>query len=228
MVAGRERPVSEGGGVRSRHGLSFGGHYDPGRTSWGALVAHNDDTLAPGSTYGRHDHRDVEILTWVLAGRMRHDGPDGSAVVAPGTLQHLAAGTGWHHDEACDGDEPVRLLQMWIAPGLDDPPPGPPALTHVAVPREPGVPVLAAGSDDAALVRLRRPRVSLVFVRLGSGGTFAPAGAAWRHVHVAAGSVRGPGEGAARAGDSLEIAREGPVELVAGDEGAEVLVVATD
>src|SRR3954454_5902455 len=105
-----DRPVSAGGGVRSRHGLSFGAHYDPERTSFGALVAHNDDELAAGVAYGAHEHRDVEILAWVVEGTMIPAGPDGVDPPAPaGTLQHLVAGTGWHHDERAAPEAPALL-----------------------------------------------------------------------------------------------------------------------
>ena len=125
------RPVSEGDGVRSRHGLSFGAHYDPERTSFGALVAHNDDELAAGVAYGAHEHRDVEILAWVVDGTMIHTGPAGVDTPAPaGTLQHLVAGTGWHHDERAAPETPAHLVQVWVTPGMDDPPPGEPRDRH--------------------------------------------------------------------------------------------------
>lgn len=209
---GVDRPVTEAVGLTQRHGLSFGAHYDPDRTAFGALVAHNEDTLSPGVHYGAHEHRDVEILSWVLEGAMRHVGPDGTEhVVRPGTLQLLAAGTGWRHDEGAAGDGPVRLLQCWIAPGLDDPPPAPPSLRHVPI-----------GDGVTAAPSLRRGGVTVTVARLGAGERFSPASARWRHVHVARGAVDG-----AAAGDTLEVTGEGPLTLAAGVGGAELLVVAT-
>ena len=160
-----ERPVSEGVGVRSRHGLSFGAHYDPERTSFGALVAHNDDELAAGVAYGAHEHRDVEILAWVVDGTMIHTGPDGVDTPAPaGTLQHLVAGTGWHHDERAAAEAPAHLVQVWVTPGMDDPPPGEPSLTHHR-------PDLAAGPF---VLGLRRPGVTVTVARLDAGGRVVP------------------------------------------------------
>ena len=173
-----ERPVSEGGGVRSRHGLSFGAHYDPERTSFGALVAHNDDELAAGVAYGAHEHRDVEILAWVVDGTMIHTGPDGVDTPAPaGTLQHLVAGTGWHHDERAAAEAPAHLVQVWVTPGMDDPPPGEPSLTHHR-------PDLAAGPF---VLGLRRPGVTVTVARLAAGDAWSPADGEFRHVHVARG-----------------------------------------
>lgn len=202
-----DRSVTEGGGVCSRHGLSFGPHYDPERTSFGALVAHNDDTLAAGVAYGAHEHRDVEILAWVLEGTMIHTGPDGVEIPVPaGTLQHLVAGTGWHHDERASPSGPAHLIQVWVAPGPDDPPPGEPSLRH--------------HRGDLTLP-LRRPGVTVTVARVGAG-SWSPGDGAFRHVHVGRGSL-----GDAVAGDSLEITGAGPVAFDAGADGADLLVVTT-
>jgi redox-sensitive bicupin YhaK (pirin superfamily) len=208
-----DRPVSSGDGVTSRHGLSFGAHYDPERTSFGALVAHNDDELAAGVAYGAHEHRDVEILAWVVDGTMVHTGPDGTETRAPaGTLQHLVAGTGWHHDERAADDGPAHLVQVWVTPGMDDPPPGEPSLTHHR-------PDLAAGPF---VLPLRRPGVTVTVVRVAAGETWSPDDGAFRHVHVARGALAG-----LDAGDSLEVEGHGALTLHAGPEGAELVVVTT-
>ena len=209
LRAGAERPVSAGGGVHSRHGLSFGAHYDPARTAFGALVAHNDDHLEPGVAYGPHDHRDVEILAWVLSGSLVHVGPTGTEDVAPaGTLQHLVAGTGWHHDERA-GPEGVHVLQIWIAPGLDDPPPGEPSLTHLT----PAPPYVHP---------LRRAGATLALDRLAPGERWRAPDGSHRHVHVTRGAL-----GDAAPGDTLEITGPGPVDLTAGPDGADLVVVTT-
>lgn len=203
-----DRPVTVGGGVWSRHGLSFGAHYDPERTAFGALVAHNDDVLDAGVAYGAHEHRDIEILAWVVDGTMIHAGPDGTETPVPaGTLQHLVAGTGWHHDERAAEGGPAHLVQVWVTPGMDDPPPGEPSLTHHR-------------ADGDLTVALRRPGVTVTVARVA--GEWSSEGGAFRHVHVTRGSL-----GDAVAGDSLEITGEGSVSLAAGPDGAEILVVTT-
>lgn len=226
--------MSTGPGVVSRHGLSFGVHYDPERTAFGALVAHNDDTLAAGVAYGGHEHADVEILAWVVDGAIVHTGPDGREdTVGPGTLQYLAAGTGWRHDERAADAGPAHVLQTWITPALDDPPAGEPELRYVPVDLV-GGPVAVAGGPDAP-VPLRRTGVTLSIGRLSPGERWELPDGRWRHVHVARGRLVAPST--VEAGDTLEITAEGTVTLVAGDPGAdarnddsgvvEVLVVAT-
>ncbi|WP_246456367.1 pirin family protein [Nocardioides mesophilus] len=106
-------------GIRTRHSFSFGRHYDPGNTAHALLVAHNDDRVRPGHGYPRHPHQDLEILTWVLSGALRHEDSQGTGgLVAPGTLQRLSAGSGIEHTEwndAATGSE-VRFVQMWVRP----------------------------------------------------------------------------------------------------------------
>lgn len=201
-------------GVTSRHGLSFGAHYDPDRTAFGALVAHNEDELAAGVAYGEHSHRDVEILTWVLDGAIVHRGPDGREdVVGPGTLQHLTAGTGWRHDERAHAAGPAHLLQVWIAPAPDDPPPGAPSLRHLSVDLDRG----------PVTVPAHRAGARVVLARLAAGEVWAVPPGSWRHVHVARGSTSEADEG-----DSLEVTGDGTLTVTAGPDGAEVLVVTTD
>lgn len=222
---GAGRPVSAGDGVVSRHALSFGAHYDPERTSFGALVAHNDDVLGPGVAYGAHEHRDVEILAWVVAGTLVHRGPDGRDDTAgAGTLQYLSAGTGWHHDERAGDDAPLHVVQLWLAPGLDDPPPADPELRQVPV--DPDAVEVEVAGGDAALVALRRTGVSVRVVRPAAAERWAPGPGRWHHVHVVRGALR-TADQVAGPGDDLEVTGEGPVELVAGEAGTELLVVTT-
>ncbi|MFD0347379.1 pirin family protein [Kitasatospora aburaviensis] len=87
-------------GIETRHAFSFAGHYDPRNTHFGALLACNEELLAPGAGFDEHRHRDTEILTWVLEGALAHrDSRGHSGVVRPGMLQHLSAGSGVTHTE---------------------------------------------------------------------------------------------------------------------------------
>lgn len=110
------------GWLRSRLSFCFSGYYDPERVSFGALRVLNDHLLAPGEGFGSHPHADMEIVTIVLAGSLRHGGgPDDMRTLPPGGVQVMTAGTGIAHSEGnASGDEPVEFLQIWVrtdAPG---------------------------------------------------------------------------------------------------------------
>lgn len=99
-------------GVRTSHGFAFGGH--PGPTSLGAMVLHDEHLLAPGAGFPPHDHRELEIVTWVLEGLLEHRGLADRSL-GPGSVQHLTAGTGVRHAEQA-GDLPTRFVQCWLLP----------------------------------------------------------------------------------------------------------------
>jgi quercetin 2,3-dioxygenase len=120
-----DRFVTVGNGVRTSHLLSFGDHYDPSRTTIGPVIAHNDEIVDPGAGYALHRHRGIEIVTWVVAGRLAHRDSAGEGVLGPGSAQLLGAGSGVDHEETAaiaDGrvTSPTRFIQMWLAADRPD------------------------------------------------------------------------------------------------------------
>jgi len=101
-----------------RHSFSFNRYYDPKWMGFRSLRVINDDRIAAGGKFGTHPHENMEILTWVLDGRLVHeDSTGGRGELLPGDLQKMTAGTGVYHSEANgSGTEPLRLLQIWIEP----------------------------------------------------------------------------------------------------------------
>jgi redox-sensitive bicupin YhaK (pirin superfamily) len=118
--AGKDRFVTRAEGRTTWHSFSFGSHYDPGNVGFSQLVAHNDERLPPGTGYDDHPHADLEIVTWVLTGALRHTSTAGSGVIGPGQVQRLSAGSGVVHSEMADGPEQTRFLQAWVRPDEPD------------------------------------------------------------------------------------------------------------
>ncbi len=111
--------------LASRHTFSFGEYWDPRWQSFYSLRVINDDIVAPGSGFGMHGHRDMEIITVVLSGALQHrDSLGNGEVIVPGEVQVMTAGAGIRHSEFNPStEEPVHLLQIWIEPSRKGLPP---------------------------------------------------------------------------------------------------------
>lgn len=108
-------------GRQTRHAFSFGLHYDPERTGFGAMVCHDDHHLRAGVGFDMHRHAGIEIVTWVVSGALEHrDSLGTSRVLVPGEAALLSAGSGVEHSEmAVAGGGPTRFVQVWLS--ADDP-----------------------------------------------------------------------------------------------------------
>jgi quercetin 2,3-dioxygenase len=115
---GNQRGITEIGWLHSRHSFSFGRYYDPQNMGYRSLRVINDDIVEPRSGFGEHGHDNMEIITWVIKGTLRHadsTGTDGE--IRPGEVQTMTAGRGIRHSEINpSSSEAVHLLQIWIEP----------------------------------------------------------------------------------------------------------------
>lgn len=216
----------------SRHSFAFGSHYDPDDIGFGPLQAFNSDLLQPGPGYPVHAHRDVEILTWVVAGSLVHQECGGTAtVIRAGQLHQLSAGSGIRHTEFSADDRPVQVVQMWLTPDQFGLPPSH-RLIPVADRLESGRLVeVASGLADPGnpdVLRIRQRAAALSVARLPAGEAVTLPAARYVHLFLTSGSVTaqgrdGAGLGSLAAGDALRIT-DGGGERVSADEPAELLV----
>ncbi|WP_395571664.1 pirin family protein [Streptomyces sp. BK79] len=195
-------------GIESRHAFSFGPHYDPGNLRFGALIACNEERLAPGAGFDEHPHSHTEIVTWVVEGELTHRDTAGhETVVRAGDVQRLSSAAGVRHVERNDGPVPLTFVQMWLAPLT---PGGDPAYEIVR------------GIADSTPYAVPEAAAMLHVRRLTAGERTAVPDGAWVYVHVVRGEVTLDGE-ELDAGDAARITDAEGMDAVAVTP-AEVLV----
>ncbi|MDQ1038891.1 redox-sensitive bicupin YhaK (pirin superfamily) [Streptomyces sp. V3I8] len=204
----RYRGGDPAAGIESLHAFSFGPHYDPDNLRFGAVIACNEERLAPGAGFAEHPHSHTEIVTWVVEGELTHrDSAGHESVVRPGDVQRLSSAGGVRHTERNDGTAPLHFVQMWLAP-LE--PGGDPAYEVVH------------GIADSTPYAVPQAGAMLHVRRLAPGERTAVPDAPLLYAHVVHGEVLLDGE-RLHTGDAARVTDAKDLEAVAGSE-AELLL----
>ena len=218
-----ERGYADHGWLKSFHTFSFADYFDPEHVEFGPLRVINEDRVQPGMGFGTHGHRDMEIISYVLAGELAHEDSMGNgSTIRPGDVQRMSAGTGVAHSEYNGSEqEPVHFLQIWIEPSAAGLPPSYEQKRFEPAEKRGRLRLIASpdGRDGSVTVH----QDALVFAGLFDGKEAATYELTRErgYVHVARGKIR-VNSHALEAGDALKI-DAGPIELKGG-EGAEVLL----
>ena len=219
-----ERGHANHGWLDSNFSFSFDQYYDPAHMGFHALRVINEDRVAPASGFGKHPHRDMEILTYVLEGAVKHEDSTGaSETLVPGELQHMSAGTGVRHSEMNPSDsETLHLLQIWLLPNQLGIPPKY-EQKRFNVQDEPNKLHLLASTDERDGSFKIYSGAELLAAKLDAGGSVSHTfklGNGW--LQVARGSVSVAG-GTLQAGDGLALEGESSI-TISSQSGAELLL----
>jgi quercetin 2,3-dioxygenase len=219
-----ERGHADHGWLDTWHTFSFADYHDPAHMGFRSLRVINDDTIAAGTGFGTHPHRDMEIITYVLDGAVGHkDSMGNGSVIQPGEVQRMSAGTGVRHSEHNAAEGKTHLLQIWIQPDRSG---HPPSYEQTMFPdaEKRGRLRLVASPDgrDGSVTIHQDARIHAGLFDGDETATLelAPGRHAW--VHVARGQVEVNGAPLA-AGDGVAISGE-PAIAVKNGKGAEILV----
>lgn len=184
------RGFADHGWLKSFHSFSFADYFDPAWMGWGNLRVINEDRIAPGTGFGTHGHRDMEIISYVLEGNLAHKDSMGNVKgIPPGDVQRMSAGTGVRHSEFNHApDQTTHFLQIWIEPNV----------TGI----DPGYEQKSFGTDQ------KRGKLRLVASNGGVDGSV--------HINADASMYAGLFDGAEESAISLNPQRKAYVHLVRG------------
>ena len=219
----QERGYADHGWLKSFHSFSFAGYHDPRHMGWGNLRVINEDRIAPGSGFGTHGHRDMEIISYVLTGNLAHKDSMGNVKgIPPGDVQRMSAGSGVMHSEFNHApQETTHFFQIWIEPNVRGIAPSYEQQT------------VEPASKRGALVRIAGPEGAAVKIHADASlyaGLFDGAEAATltiapgrkAYVHLIRGALQVNGA-ALSTGDAALLDNETTIALTHGQD-AEVLV----
>jgi len=220
-----DRGYADHGWLKSYHSFSFADYYDPAYMSWGNLRVINDDLIAAGSGFGKHGHRDMEIVTYVTAGLLGHEDNMGNGTdIPPGDVQRMSAGRGVMHSEFNHApDQTTHLFQIWIEPIQKGIAPGYEQKSFAEAEKRGCLRLIASADGAQSSVTIHAD--AAIYAGLFDAAETAtlslnPARKAYLHVARGTATVNGQ---KLQKGDAVLVADESSLTVAAGQD-AEVLV----
>ena len=221
----KERGYADHGWLKSHHSFSFAGYQDPRHMGFGNLRVINEDRIAPGTGFGTHGHRDMEIISYVLSGNLAHKDTMGNVKgIPPGDVQRMSAGTGVQHSEFNHApSDTTHFLQIWIEPNVTGIAPGYEQKTFAEAEKSGKLRLVASGDGAQGSVTIHAD--ARLYAGLFDGAqtaTLALDSNRKSYVHLVRGSLEVNGQ-KLTTGDAALLSDEHQLELKNGKD-AEVLV----
>ena len=221
----QDRGYADHGWLKSLHSFSFADYHDPEHMGWGKLRVINEDRIAPGNGFGKHGHRDMEIISYVVSGELAHqDSMGNGAAIPPGDVQRMSAGSGVTHSEFNHAqDATTHFFQIWIEPNQRGIPPSYEQKSFTEAEKR-GVLRLVASADGAhGSVRIHADASLYAgLLDTGESATLPLDPQRLAYVHLIRGKLKVNGQ-PLLAGDAAMLAHESSLELGEGQD-AEILV----
>jgi quercetin 2,3-dioxygenase len=220
-----ERGLADHGWLRSYHSFSFADYYDPEHAGFGHLRVINEDRIQPGTGFGTHGHRDMEIISYVLEGALAHkDSMGNGSIIVPGDVQRMSAGKGVLHSEFNQAPADVtHFLQIWIEPNVSGIAPSYEQKHFDAASKRGRLRLLASPDGREGSVTIHQDAYLYAALLDGADRAVHKLSPGRRaYVHVARGNVRANDQ-ALEAGDALKAVNTPEIVLKQGED-AEVLL----
>jgi redox-sensitive bicupin YhaK (pirin superfamily) len=221
----QDRGLAEHGWLRSYHSFSFADYHDPEHMGFGDLRVINEDRIQPGTGFGTHGHRDMEIISYVLEGALAHkDSMGNGSTIVPGDVQRMSAGKGVRHSEFNQSKDGVtHFLQIWIEPNATGIAPSYEQKHFDAASRQGKLRLVASPDGRDASVTIHQD--AFLYAGLLNGAdravhTIPPGRRAY--LHLARGKLTANGQ-ALEAGDAMKVV-DAPELLLEQGKDAEVLL----
>jgi redox-sensitive bicupin YhaK (pirin superfamily) len=222
-----ERGHADHGWLDSHHTFSFANYYDPEHMGFRSLRVINEDRVAEGRGFGAHPHRDMEILTYVLSGKLAHKDSMGHIeLLGPNEIQRMSAGSGVVHSEFNGSDtEPAHFFQIWIEPKTRGTAPSYEQLKFEAEEKQNRFKLLASPTPAPGAATLNQDaKVSVAELEPGHKLEYDLGTARHAWLHVVRGEVAINGKTLAE-GDAVAVEQEHKLDIVAqGSNKSEILL----